>query len=159
MGDNSTVPARTPAKTPSTAKKSASALSSTGKQQSILGFFSKSTPQSQSKVTGGTQASRPTPSRDCLKETTTKSNALSFSKRPSSTITPVPSSDALEPLSSQENRDAMQVDSKVLSSDSLPSPGGSPDVDVPKPTANSSPSRKVRGPRPRVPRYHLLRQC
>lgn len=154
MGEKSSASARTPARTPSTAKKTNnSTLSSTGKQQSILGFFSKSTTQSGSNAS--TPASKATPSAtpkqskpsppSCLKETTTKSNSLSFAKRPT-TLTPVPSSDAVEPLSSQENRDAVHVDAK-LSSDSLPSPGSSDDdkaaVDV-KPVTNSSPSRKVR---------------
>ncbi|KAI2467626.1 DNA mismatch repair protein Msh6 [Annulohypoxylon bovei var. microspora] len=80
---------RTPAKkTPSMSKKTSSISSSaaTGKgQQTILGFFSKASPA---------PTSSPTPS--CLKETTR-------SNRKPSTITPVPSSDVLEPSSSQEN--------------------------------------------------------
>ncbi|KAI1206957.1 DNA mismatch repair protein Msh6 [Annulohypoxylon truncatum] len=79
---------RTPAKkTPSLSRKPSSVSSSANSkgQQTILGFFSKASPA---------LTSSPTPS--CLKETT-KSN------RKPSTITPVPSSDALEPSSSQEN--------------------------------------------------------
>ncbi|KAI0380286.1 DNA mismatch repair protein Msh6 [Hypomontagnella monticulosa] len=79
---------RTPArKTPSMSRKPSSASSSaaTGKQKTILGFFAKASPALNSS---------PTPS--CLKETT-KSN------RKPSNVTPVPSSDALEPSSSQEN--------------------------------------------------------
>lgn len=153
MGEKSSAPARTPARTPSTAKKSNNTmLSSTGKQQSILGFFSKSATQSSSNAsTPGSKTtpsatineSKPSPS-SFLKETTTKSNSLSFAKRPT-TLTPVPSSDAVEPLSSQENKDATHLNSK-LSSDSLPSPGSSVDdkaaLDV-KPLTESSPSRKV----------------
>lgn len=162
MGDKSSAPARTPAKTPSAVKKSSSfnsssntLPSSTGKQQSILGFFAKaSTP---AKPNGSTPTTKPTttpraPSSTCLKETTTKSNSLSFAKHPS-TITPVPSSDAVEPLSSQENMDSVPLDSKVPI-DSLPSPGASSEVDeqspvVAKAPATSSPSRKVRhSPKP-----------
>ncbi|KAI1459819.1 DNA mismatch repair protein Msh6 [Annulohypoxylon moriforme] len=81
---------RTPAKkTPSTISRKSSSLSSSANtakgQQTILGFFSKASP---------VPTSSPTPS--CLKETT-KSN------RKPSIVTPVPSSDALEPSSSQEN--------------------------------------------------------
>ncbi|CAN8100993.1 unnamed protein product [Discula destructiva] len=155
MGENSNAPTRTPAKTPVSAKKTNnSSLSSTGKQQSILGFFSR--PATQSRASGPTPASTATPtpaSKDikaspssCLKETTTKSNSLPFTQRPT-TLTPVPSSDAVEPECSQENKDAMQIDSK-LSSDSLLSPNSSAvddaaAVDV-KPLAHSSPSRKSR---------------
>ncbi|KAJ4397706.1 DNA mismatch repair protein msh6 [Gnomoniopsis smithogilvyi] len=153
MGEKSSASARTPARTPAAKKSNNSTLSSTGKQQSILGFFSKSATQSSSNTS--TQASKttssatikesnPSPS-SCLKETTTKSNSLSFAKRPT-TLTPVPSSDAVEPLSSQENRDATHIESK-LSSDSLPSPGSSADekaaVDI-KPITQSSPSRKAK---------------
>ncbi|KAK6949705.1 hypothetical protein Daesc_009789 [Daldinia eschscholtzii] len=82
MGDSRT-PAR---KTPSMSRKPSSTSSAaTGKQQTILGFFAKASPAPNSS---------PTPS--CLKETT-KSN------RKPSAVTPVPSSDALEPSSSQEN--------------------------------------------------------
>ncbi|KAI1393068.1 DNA mismatch repair protein Msh6 [Hypoxylon trugodes] len=86
MGDSQT-PAK---KTPSMSRKASSLSSSaaTGKQQkTILGFFAKASPALNSS---------PTPSSSCLKETT-KSN------RKPSTVTPVPSSDALEPSSSQEN--------------------------------------------------------
>lgn len=162
MGEKSSAPARTPAKTPVAAKKTTNAsTSSTGKQQSILGFFSKSgTPSS-------TGASTPAPSEQikaspssCLKETTTKSNSFLPTKR-LTTLTPVPSSDTAEPLSSQENKDAMQIDAKLFS-DSLPSPGSSEeyskanvnmdvdvDVDVKAPI-HSSPSRKVRNALDRI---------
>lgn len=147
MGEKTaSAPARTPAKTPS----------STSKQQSILGFFSKASqpkPKPNSSANGSTPAASATPSTSkagkvsssCLKETT-KANSLSFAKRPSN-ITPVPSSDAVEPLSSQENVDVMAVDSKVPS-DSLPSPKSPAELDhqpaaTPTVLASSSPSRKV----------------
>lgn len=91
---------RTPArKTPSTSRKPSSTSTATGKQQTLLGFFTKASPALNSS---------PTPS--CLKETT-KSN------RKPSAVTPVPSSDALEPSSSQENRGSAAT-VKVLSDDS-----------------------------------------
>lgn len=139
MGEKSTVAAKTP--------------SSTGKQQSILGFFSKAATQPKPTANGATPSSDKTPSTikenkksSCLKETTTKSNSLSFAKRPTNT-TPVPSSDVVEPLSSQENVDAMVLDAK-LSSDSLPSPASPGELDekadiTPKVLPSSSPSRKA----------------
>ncbi|ROW04721.1 hypothetical protein VMCG_04876 [Cytospora schulzeri] len=136
MGEKST-----PAKTPS----------STGKQQSILGFFSRASTQPKSNSATPTpnktiSASKGNKKSSCLKETT-KSNSLSFAKRPVN-ITPVPSSDAVEPLSSQENLDAMVLDTK-LSSDSLPFPSSPIEVEDKTPVAvkvlpNSSPSRKVK---------------
>ncbi|KAI0844351.1 DNA mismatch repair protein Msh6 [Daldinia vernicosa] len=103
---------RTPArKTPSMSRKPGSTSSTaTGKQQTLFGFFAKASP---------VPNSSPTPS--CLKETT-KSN------RKPSTVTPVPSSDALEPSSSQENRGSAAT-VKPLSSRAVMS---------------SSPTRKVR---------------
>ena len=93
--------------TPSLSRKPSSAASSTAskQQKSILGFFTK-TPKEKAANTGDTTA-MPT-SSPCLKESTTKSNSLQLNKRPSnkSNITPVPSSDALEPSSSQENIDS-----------------------------------------------------
>ncbi|KAI2627936.1 DNA mismatch repair protein Msh6 [Hypomontagnella submonticulosa] len=100
---------RTPAKkTPSLSRKPSSASSSaaTGKQKTILGFFTKASPALNSS---------PTPS--CLKETT-KSN------RKPSNITPVPSSDVLEPSSSQENHGSAATLKQHLTVRDLP--GSSP---------------------------------
>lgn len=97
---------KTPAKkTPSTSRKQSSVSSSaTGKQQSILGFFGKS------------QTSSPLPSSPCLQET-----AKSTTNRKPSSITPVPSSDAVEPSSSQENQGSAAT-LKVSRNDVLPTP-------------------------------------
>ncbi|KAK6860821.1 hypothetical protein PG995_004457 [Apiospora arundinis] len=91
-------------KTPSLSKKTSSMSSTGGKQKSILGFFSK---PSQTPTSGPAPAAKPSPkdatnSSPCLKETT-KSNSLPVKRKPVANITPVPSSDALEPSSSQEN--------------------------------------------------------
>ncbi|KAI1474178.1 DNA mismatch repair protein Msh6 [Daldinia eschscholtzii] len=108
MGDSRT-PAR---KTPSMSRKPSSTSSAaTGKQQTILGFFAKASPAPNSS---------PTPS--CLKETT-KSN------RKPSAATPVPSSDALEPSSSQENHGSAATVKQPLSA---------------RAGIESSPTRKVR---------------
>ncbi|KAK4192141.1 putative DNA mismatch repair protein msh6 [Podospora australis] len=128
--------ARTPAKTPSTAKKSGQAPS-TGKQQSILGFFSRTPGASSaggapnsSPLVRSTTTTKKSTSPQCLKETT-KSNAM-IEPRRKAKATPVPNSDAIEPASSQENRDvstAKAVKVKAV---------------VEKATLASSPSRKVK---------------
>src|SRR5690606_17796531 len=136
------MPARTPAKTPSSTKKMGGTASG-GKQQSILGFFgrSASTPT----------AAKPAPSQPdsspCLRETT-KSNSLA---RPSRAhITPVPSSDAMEPPSSQEN--VVSTNAKVAASaPALPSPVTPAEFLVKQnssalPLMSSSPIRKVYRP-------------
>ncbi|KAK3317724.1 muts domain V-domain-containing protein [Cercophora scortea] len=124
-------PARTPARTPSTAKKPGTAPS-TGKQQSILGFFSKASAAGTNASSPSLSAKKPpTPSikkeasSQCLKETT-KSNSLAAPKR--FNATPVPSSDAVGPSSSQENRYSSPVKPTV----------------VEKPVMGSSPSRKAK---------------
>ncbi|KAI0179088.1 DNA mismatch repair protein Msh6 [Hypoxylon sp. FL1284] len=112
MGDS-----RTPAKkTPSLPRSQSSVSSSaTGKQRSILGFFAKASPS---------QNSLPS-SPSCLKETT-KSNT----NRKSSIVTPVASSDAPEPSSSQENHgSAATIKQKPLNT---------------RPVEASSPTRKVK---------------
>ena len=128
--------AKTPARTLS-AQKKATGSASGGKQQSILGFFNK----------GSAAKTTPTAPRDadssptCLKEST-KTN---FLVRPSrSTVTPVPSSDAIEPLSSQENIDSANA---KVPSPALPSPVTPAEVLKQTPSArvlmSSSPTRKV----------------
>ncbi|KAI1363313.1 DNA mismatch repair protein msh6 [Xylaria arbuscula] len=128
---------RTPAKTP-TLKKSASTLSSsstaTRKQQSILGFFAKSSPSAPAKSSPSATPTAATPARaSCLQETT-KSNSLQLNKRTKpSNVTPVPSSDAIEPSSSQENHDCPTV-----------TPGNKKRTVSTKPVMGSSPSRKAK---------------
>lgn len=96
MTDRST---RTPAKAASADRK---ASQSTGKQQSILGFFSKTpsakTPSAKPRNAGNDDDDKML-SSPCLRET--KANARAAV--PTTQITPVPSSDAIEPPSSQEN--------------------------------------------------------
>ncbi|KAI1823288.1 DNA mismatch repair protein msh6 [Xylaria intraflava] len=120
---------RTPAKQ-SSSRKPGSASASTGarKQQSILGFFAKSSPSAPSKSTTTTPTTLPSARTSCLQETK-KSNSLQLKKsRKLSNITPVPSSDAVEPSSSQENHDSAtvtrgkktQIDPAKLGMDSSP---------------------------------------
>ncbi|KAM7190092.1 putative DNA mismatch repair protein msh6 [Rhypophila sp. PSN 637] len=127
MGEKAT-PSRTPARTPSTAKKPGQAPS-TGKQQSILGFFSRASAGGNSNSPSPSLSAKTAPSTkkdvlsQCLKETT-KSNSMAPRRF---NTTPVPSSDAVQPGSSQENR------------------GSSPAKTVESKTGMaSSPSRKVK---------------
>lgn len=98
-------------------------------------------------------------SSPCLKETT-KSNSLSLGNRATvNTVTPVPSSDAAEPLSSQQENDQESsiVAAKVAAFATLPSPvtpaevvehqarQATKEAPKPAPVAGSSPSRKVWG--------------
>ncbi|GAW25491.1 putative DNA mismatch repair protein msh6 [Rosellinia necatrix] len=113
---------RTPAKTPSMSRKtglaaSGSSSTATRKQQTILGFFAKSSPNGPSKspsITTTPAAATPTAATassrsSCLQETT-RSNSLQLKKaKKSPNVTPVPSSDALEPSSSQENHESASI--------------------------------------------------
>ncbi|CAH0023915.1 unnamed protein product [Clonostachys rhizophaga] len=118
---NGSAAARTPAK--SLGAKSAASVSSSAKQQrSIKSFFQKSSPApASSPATASKPSPDPASKSSCLKETT-KNNSLPKTKpapafNPATKVklsTPVPSSDALEPPSSQENMDAASAD--------LPSP-------------------------------------
>lgn len=140
MAPKSSPATRTPAKTPSLKRQPSS---SSGTQKTIVQFFSKS-------------ASKPTPkpaakgpdSSPCLREST-RTNELPKVKQPPS-MTPVPSSDAMEPSSSQENMDGTGL---KVAQDSLPSPSTpaetvTPQVSRSRPVLpSSSPTRKVCLPR------------
>ncbi|SPO02099.1 probable DNA mismatch repair protein [Cephalotrichum gorgonifer] len=115
--------AKTPARTLSTQKKPTGSASG-GKQQSILGFFSK--PASAAKATPTpTSTAKDTDAFPTRLKETTKTNFLARPSR--STVTPVPSSDAIDPPSSQENLDS--TNSKTPRAQNF---------------MNSSPTRKVR---------------
>lgn len=134
-------------KTATPARSTKTPSGSTGKQQSILGFFSKAAglASSASKPSPGSATSVQNKNMSqCLKETT-KSNSMSTIKRNNINITPVPSSDAMEPSSSQENMESATV--KVLR-DQLPSPVTPAEIVTQQAgkgpsQPGSSPSRKV----------------
>jgi hypothetical protein len=136
-------------KTPSLTKRSSSSMSASSKQQSILGFFSKSSQSGTPNASSKSSTKKPTTvtttnSSPCLKENTNL-NSLQLNRKRSSNITPIPSSDAIEPSSSQENHSDATV--KVFKA-SLPSPVTPAEVPtkqaVPlKMVIGSSPSRKV----------------
>ncbi|KAL7944924.1 DNA repair protein [Trichoderma barbatum] len=121
------------ARTPAKATRPAAAAPSSTKQKSIMSFFQKSSPVSASsaareKVSSDYQHSSP------LKET--KANSLPKTKPSAKFSTPMPSSDAPEPPSSQENMVSTVKRTKGKSSESRSMKGEDSEV------APSSPIRK-----------------
>ncbi|TDZ17383.1 DNA mismatch repair protein msh6 [Colletotrichum orbiculare MAFF 240422] len=126
MKEKSSPAARTPAKTPASLKRQPS--SSAGTQKTIVQFFSK-TNNTASRSASKPALAQPAPdSSPCLREST-RTNSLPRSNHQPS-ITPVPSSEAVGPPSSQENLDTAGL--KV--SRTIPS------------VTSSSPTRKTRKP-------------
>ncbi|KAK7424011.1 DNA mismatch repair protein msh6 [Neonectria magnoliae] len=112
------------ARTPAKATKPAAA-SSSAKQRSIVSFFSKATPSRPAPASSPLSKVTTDVKKSFLTETT-KANSLPKAKlplKPSIKLsTPVPSSDAIEPPSSQENMDS----GVKVAIDSLPSPTATP---------------------------------
>ncbi|ATY58896.1 DNA mismatch repair msh6 [Cordyceps militaris] len=135
-GDNTNA-ARTPARQPA---KAAASVSSSAKQKSIMSFFQKSSPAATPSPAARKQVSSDPSS--CLKET--KANFLPKAKPAQKLSTPVPSSDAPEPSSSQENLDTVSrhenaPSSPIMARQAKPKPR--PAIKDP---AGSSPARKSR---------------
>lgn len=131
-------PVRTPAKV--VGAKSGPAASSSAKQRSIVSFFQKSSPAGPASSPSAKVQPPPasSPSSSCLKETT-KANALPkpspfnlSAKSKKKMQTPVPSSDAIDPPSSQENYDT-EVPSSAIAKSTAVTPV----------VHGSSPTRKV----------------
>ncbi|PHH61702.1 hypothetical protein CDD81_8047 [Ophiocordyceps australis] len=127
--------ARTPAKTPS----------SSSKQRSIASFFQKSCP-------AVNQSSSPDSGRSpCLQEST-RANSLALPKlksrpKPSDKLsTPAPSSDALEPLASQENssQPGSASEAPATSPTTMTSQLRASHLVTPRVTDEESPCRKVK---------------
>ncbi|KAI8714094.1 DNA mismatch repair protein [Fusarium sp. LHS14.1] len=117
--------APTTAKTPSRATKPA-APSSSAKQRSIVSFFQKAPPSSPAPASSPLSKNTPANKQSlCLRETT-KANSLpkptpkSTPKTSNKPSTPVPSSDAIEPPSSQENESTVKKPKSTMN-DTLPS--------------------------------------
>ncbi|EEU38173.1 uncharacterized protein NECHADRAFT_48223 [Fusarium vanettenii 77-13-4] len=117
--------APTTAKTPSRATKPA-APSSSAKQRSIVSFFQKAPPSSPAPASSPLSKNTPANKQSlCLRETT-KANSLpkptpkSTPKTSNKLSTPVPSSDAIEPPSSQENESTVKKPKSTMN-DALPS--------------------------------------
>ncbi|KAM6512989.1 DNA mismatch repair protein msh6 [Fusarium solani] len=118
--------APTTAKTPSRANKPA-APSSSAKQRSIVSFFQKAPPSSPAPASSPLSKNTPANKQSlCLRETT-KANSLpkptpkSTPKTSTKLSTPVPSSDAIEPPSSQENESTVKKPKSTMNNDALPS--------------------------------------
>ncbi|KAI8658225.1 DNA mismatch repair protein [Fusarium keratoplasticum] len=118
--------APTTAKTPSRATKPA-APSSSAKQRSIVSFFQKAPPSSPAPASSPLSKNTPANKQSlCLRETT-KANSLpkptpkSTPKTSTKLSTPVPSSDAIEPPSSQENESTVKKPKSAMNNDALPS--------------------------------------
>ncbi|KAK8064352.1 hypothetical protein PG994_006990 [Apiospora phragmitis] len=116
-------------KTPSLSKKTSS-MSSTGGNRRVSWASSPNLPVGPPRPLRNPCPRKPTPS-PCLKETT-KSNSLHLNRKPAASITPVPSSDALEPSSSQENH------SEATPKQAVPSKA------ISKMALGSSPSRRAK---------------
>jgi DNA mismatch repair protein MSH6 len=142
----------TPARPPTSVKKENPSTGPRSGQRSIQSFFTKKTP------TDGTAGS----SNGILKasDTSAKSNAMAkpaaplkkpaFKKTTVKNITPVPSSDAMGPSSSQENENGgipEEVEDKGLPSPMTPAKRAVQQV-VNGNAMGSSPSRKVRDSTP-----------
>ncbi|KAK3182547.1 DNA mismatch repair protein msh6 [Lecanicillium sp. MT-2017a] len=138
MAGDGTSTARTPARvTPSS-------VSSSAKQRSIMSFFQKSSPGAgaNSSPTPREKVS-PDPNPSCLQET--KANFLPKAKPARKLSTPVPSSDMLEPPSSQENIDSVSK-ATVKAAESSPTVAVESNA-KPRPAMavnGSSPTRKGR---------------
>ncbi|KAH7140124.1 muts domain V-domain-containing protein [Dactylonectria estremocensis] len=141
--DKASAAARTPAKATKP-----TAPTSSAKQRSIVSFFQKAAPSTPAAASSPLSKVTPSKQSSCLKETT-KANSLPKAKlplKPSVKLsTPVPSSDAIEPPSSQENMDSgVKVAQMPLSSPSV-TPAKSRQAPARKSDAlPSSPSRKVK---------------
>ncbi|KAM3485015.1 hypothetical protein MY8738_001698 [Beauveria namnaoensis] len=137
MAGDDTNPTRTPARQPA---KAAASISSSAKQKSIMSFFQKSSPAATPSPAARKQVSSDPSS--CLKET--KANLLPKAKSAQKLSTPVPSSDALEPSSSQENLDAVSRSKNAPSSPTMALKATPMPRSALKDSAGSSPGRKSR---------------
>ncbi|KAM3555223.1 hypothetical protein MY1884_005710 [Beauveria asiatica] len=137
MAGDDTNPTRTPARQPA---KAAASISSSAKQRSIMSFFHKSSPAATPSPAARKQVSSDPSS--CLKET--KANLLPKAKSSQKLSTPVPSSDALEPSSSQENLDAVSCSKNAPNSPTMALKATPKPRSALKDSVGSSPGRKSR---------------
>ncbi|KAF7867339.1 hypothetical protein EAF04_005422 [Stromatinia cepivora] len=142
----------TPARPPPSLKKQNSSIGSSKNQASILGFFSKKpattpTPKTSADAPGGIL--QPNGSANSTKSTPKPSSTVKkpqFKKSVQKSVTPVPSSDNIEPASSQENENGGIPTEVEDCSSSPPAPGKSVAeqlVDINGLVLASSPSRKA----------------
>lgn len=148
MASSSKIFDSSPAAPPPTLKKSASGSQSSKNQKTILGFFQKTiSDPSQSLSQGVSKANG-------LSKQSNDVTKKIFAKRPargsSQSLTPAPSSDALEELDVKDEepqRSRVQSDENGLPSPITPVPGlgggGPQDIEPSSSLTFSSPSRKV----------------
>lgn len=148
MAGSSKISDSSPAAPPPTLKKSASGSQSSKNQKSILGFFQKRTSDSSQPLSQGVLEADP------LSKQSNNVTKKTLAKRPargsSQSLTPAPSSDALEELDVQDegpHRRGMQSEEIGLPSPITPAPGlgggGPQDLEPSSLLIFSSPSRKV----------------
>lgn len=117
--------------------------SSNSKQKSIKSFFSKVPARTPTAASSPLSKVSPAIKKSSFLQETT-ANSLPKAKPLVQSTTPVPSSDAIEPPSSQENMPStVKVDQSLPSPVSSPAETGSKQVKFNKTTLASSPTRKV----------------
>ena len=140
----------TPAKPPPSLKKQSSSASANKNQASILGFFSRSSANGTPTASNGIlKPNNSGKGVNAMAKPTTTLKKPAFNKTAVKNMTPVPSSDVIEPPSSQENENG-GISADEVDDARLPSPP-TPAKRVKKEEVNgsalilgSSPSRKVR---------------
>jgi DNA mismatch repair protein MSH6 len=135
----------TPARPPPSKKQSSSAASDKN-QRSILGFFSKAAPNNAKLVLNSGQKSNILTNGNAKSNSSEPPQKTPFPKARTQNITPVPSSDAAQPPSSQDESIQNEPNEVVKSFPSLPTPAGSNSMQVGMVkyvTDFGSPSRKV----------------
>lgn len=135
-GDTTPVP-------PSLKKQSSSVASKNG---SILNFFSKASNGTPNSSTGVWKPQSEAKGVNCLPKPTIAVKKPAFKKGVAKSITPVPSSDAIGPSSSQENENGgipKEVDNDCLPSPTSPAKRVAQALNGNTMVLGSSPSRKV----------------
>ena len=130
--------------TPSSLKKQTSSAGST-KNGSILSFFSKAPNGTPNSATGSWKASSEAKGVNSMAKPNVSVKKPAFKKTTASNVTPVPSSDAIGPSSSQENENGgipEEVEKNGLPSPTAPAKNVVAQV-VNGKALESSPSRKV----------------
>ncbi|POR38266.1 DNA mismatch repair protein msh6 [Tolypocladium paradoxum] len=138
-GDKASSSARTPARP---APKKAASVSSSSKQRSIVSFFQKSSPAATPSPAPREKVS-PDPHRSSCLQETTKANSLPKPKPSAKPATPVPSSDAFEPPSSQGNEND-SASKPTTSPTTMTSELRASHLSMPKLADDKSPSRKAK---------------
>jgi DNA mismatch repair protein MSH6 len=137
----------TPARAPPSLKKQTSSVGSASNQRSIQSFFTKKAPSGTPGSSNGvSEASETSKSVNASTTSIPVVKKPAFRKSAVKNLTPVPSSDAVGPPSSQENENGgipKEVEASDLPSPSTPAKGVLQVVNSSALVLGSSPSRKV----------------